>query len=132
MILFDFECKACQTRFESNLGICPRCGVSEHVEKIFLQAPGLIGSRTKQTDALLADAAAQFGGNIQNTGKKPISGQMLWGGANADNLGFSIGLDAARGLHDNTLARTRELVGGLPDPGSRAVRIRDPEGLTIK
>lgn len=59
-VIHDFKCEK-HGYFESRKPQCPMKGCDANVLQVFLQAPGLVSSKTKNTDKTVEQLAIQFG-----------------------------------------------------------------------
>ncbi len=99
--IFDFFCHA-HGHFEGSIGRCPYgCGAGM-VEKIWLKAPGVIGDKTKTTDALRDKLADQYGLTDMQTraGRPAVPEKYRWNDPQVlgSSKPYSVPVDAAQDL----------------------------------
>jgi hypothetical protein len=58
-VLSDYKCEK-HGYFESRKAVCPMKGCDAEVYQVFLQAPGLVSSKTKSTDKTVEQLAIEF------------------------------------------------------------------------
>lgn len=130
--------------FEAEQAVCPH-GCTTAVERAFFTAPGLVGNKTKGTDATLRRLAERFGftdlsnknGSIAASKRQPKGFEPLWqdvpkgnvleiGGGERSVEGAVGGAEAA-GRSFNTAAIANELIATRENPlpiGARLPKVR--------
>lgn len=89
-VLRDWECKKCENIFEAwdDNPQCP-CG-SKKLVQVFLKAPGMLGQRTKVSEALLTDIINSYGFTDYNNNPSTMHESTRFGTPPKEDKGISV------------------------------------------
>jgi hypothetical protein len=131
-VLNDYLCKA-HGVFEAFEPKCPHGCVGGSVQKVYLQAPGMISNRTRFSDALGKDIAVRHEISDFGNYRKAEDYNHLWTDQSKIQTMLSTQASISQSMPERMVEDATRLIGKIQPPAMRdkEIRIADPENLKI-